>query len=57
MKIREDFFVKYGIMNSEIIDLKDFNIIIGKNGAGKTRLLKALRDGLSYGNMSIGSVK
>ncbi len=53
MKIREDFFVKYGIMNSEIIDLKDFNIIIGKNGAGKTRLLKALRDGLSYGNMSI----
>lgn len=53
MKIREDFFVKYGIMNYEIIDLKDFNIIIGRNGAGKTRLLKALRDGLSYENMSI----
>lgn len=53
MKIREDFFAKYGIMNSAIIDLKDFNIIIGKNGAGKTRLLKALRDGLSDENMSI----
>ena len=53
MKISKDFFVKYGIMNSEIISLKDFNIIIGQNGAGKTRLLKALRDGLSYENMSI----
>lgn len=53
MKISEDFFLKYGIMNSKIIDLKDFNIIIGKNGAGKTRLLKALRDGLVSENMSI----
>ena len=53
MQISEDIFLKYGIKNSEIIDLKSFNIIIGKNGAGKTRLLKALRDGLSSKNMSI----
>lgn len=52
MKISEDFFLKYGIMNSEIINLKAFNIIIGRNGAGKTRLLKALRDGLLSKNMS-----
>ncbi len=40
-------------MNSEILDLKDFNIIIGKNGAGKTRLLKAMRDGLASENIAI----
>lgn len=53
MKISKDFFLKYGIMNSEILNLKDYNIIIGKNGAGKTRLLKALRDGLVSENMAI----
>ena len=53
MKISNDIFMKYGIMNSMILDLKNFNIIIGKNGAGKTRLLKALRDGLLTEGMSI----
>lgn len=53
MEIREDSFLKYGIKNSKMLDLKNFNIIIGKNGAGKTRLLRALKDGLSSDNMDI----
>lgn len=52
-KISKDIFEKYGIVNSEMLDLKKFNIIIGKNGAGKTRLLKALRDGLMCENLAI----
>lgn len=52
-KISKDIFLKYGILNSEILNLKKYNIIIGKNGAGKTRLLKALRDGLMCENMAI----
>lgn len=52
-EISEEIFLKYGIVNSEILNLKNYNIIIGKNGAGKTRLLKALRDGLMCENMAI----
>lgn len=52
-EISKDIFLKYGIVNSEILNLKRYNIIIGKNGAGKTRLLKALRDGLMCENMAI----
>lgn len=53
MRINKEFFSKYGIMNPEVLQLKKFNIIIGKNGAGKTRLLKALRDGLSFEELAI----
>lgn len=41
---------KYGITNIELLDLKKFNIIIGKNGAGKTRLLKAIKDSITSMN-------
>lgn len=41
---------KYGISNIEVLDLKKFNIIIGKNGAGKTRLLKAIKDSFASKN-------
>lgn len=44
LKNHEDVFKKYGIAGTNEIDLRKFNIIIGKNGSGKTRLLKALRD-------------
>lgn len=44
-------------MNYEILNLKNFNIIIGKNGAGKTRLLRVFRDDLSSDNIAPESVK
>lgn len=53
MRINKEFFSKYGIMNPEVLELKKFNVIIGKNGAGKTRLLKALKDGLSSDELAI----
>ncbi len=53
MRINTEYFSKYGIINSEILELKKFNIIIGKNGAGKTRLLKALRDGISSEELAV----
>lgn len=43
----------YGIFNFEKLDLKKFNVIIGKNGAGKTRLLKSIRDDFLHKNMTV----
>ncbi len=53
MKKYEEIFSKYGIKNSEKIDLQKFNIIIGQNGAGKTRLLRAFRDCFIKENMTV----
>lgn len=39
-----NYDINYGITNLNELKLKNFNIIVGKNGAGKTRLLKAIRD-------------
>jgi predicted ATPase/SAM-dependent methyltransferase len=43
-KIPAETLNKYGIKNVDEIEYKDLNVIIGKNGAGKTRFLKAVRD-------------
>lgn len=42
--IDKETCLNYGIKNSELIVLEKFNVIIGKNGAGKTRLLNAIRE-------------
>lgn len=44
---------EYGISNYEKLDLRKFNVIIGKNGAGKTRLLKAIRDDFLQENVTV----
>ena len=46
MKLDKKICKKYGISNTDLIDLQQINIIIGENGAGKTRLLKAINENL-----------
>lgn len=53
MKIDSKYMEKYGIKDSERIDLRKSNIIIGENGAGKTRILKGIKDDLHDQNKKI----
>lgn len=49
-KIDREICLNHGIKGSELIALEKFNVIIGKNGAGKTRLLNAIRECFQYKN-------
>ena len=40
----KEYLEKYGISKPENFEFSKRNLIIGKNGSGKTRLLKAVRD-------------
>jgi len=44
MKLDKEIFDDFGIENFENIKLKQFNVIIGENGAGKTRLLNGIKE-------------
>lgn len=44
MVLNEEFLEKNGIDANNNINLQAYNIIIGENGAGKTRLLKAIKE-------------
>ena len=40
----DDYLEKYGLTKKNSFDFSKRNLVIGKNGSGKTRLLKAVRD-------------
>ena len=40
----EEYLKKYGLSKSNKIEFAKRNLVIGKNGSGKTRFLKAYRD-------------
>ena len=39
-----EIFEKFGIINADKIDFQNFNIIIGENGSGKSRFLRAVKE-------------
>ena len=44
MRMMEEYLKKYGLSKSNKIEFAKRNLVIGKNGSGKTRFLKAYRD-------------
>ena len=40
----EEYLKQYGICKPDKFEFAKRNLVIGKNGSGKTRLLKAYRD-------------